>query len=243
MKKKYIYIVITFIAMHLSTFIGLPLLYVAGIKFFHVDPKKMEFLASGMWVVISFVIGLIVVLLLLRKATPFTKIERSEPMSVNSSINWAIGGIFLAFVSQIIAVLVERLLGIESGSENTAHIMQLIRAVPLVVISSSVLGPILEEIVFRKVIFGTLYNRFPFWVSALISSIIFSLAHQEPKHLIIYAAMGFTFSFLYVKTKRIIVPIVSHVAMNTIVTIAQFNVPVKQAETLGMLKSWMGGLF
>ncbi|MEK3889632.1 CPBP family intramembrane glutamic endopeptidase [Bacillus sp. FSL K6-3431] len=242
MKKRYIYIVITFISMHLSTYIGFPLLLLIGTKVFHADLNDMKVLAAGLWVVISFSVGLAIVLLLLKKATPYTKIEKSKPLSASSSINWAIGGIFLAFISQIAAVLVEQVLGIEAGSQNTQNIMNLIRVVPMVVIASSILGPILEEIVFRKVIFGTLYNRFPFWVSALISALIFSLAHQEPKHLIIYAAMGFTFSFLYVKTGRIIVPIISHVAMNTIVTIGQFKLPTNQ-EVVGLLHSWMGGLF
>jgi membrane protease YdiL (CAAX protease family) len=44
---------------------------------------------------------------------------------------------------------------------------------------------------------------------------------MEPKHILIYSAMGFTFAFLYVRTKHIIVPIFAHVAMNTLVVILQ----------------------
>jgi uncharacterized protein len=33
--------------------------------------------------------------------------------------------------------------------------------------------------------------------------------------------MGFTFAFLYVKTKHILVPIFAHVAMNTLVVVMQ----------------------
>jgi membrane protease YdiL (CAAX protease family) len=86
---------------------------------------------------------------------------------------------------------------------------------------SSIIGPILEEIVFRKIIFGSLYRRMNFFLSALISSVIFSLAHQEPEHTLLYSAMGFTFAYLYVKTKRIIVPILAHVSMNTLVVVIQ----------------------
>ena len=62
-----------------------------------------------------------------------------------------------------------------------------------------------------------------FFFAALISSLIFSIAHGELEHLILYGAMGFTFAFLYIKTKRILVPIFTHVAMNTIVVIMQLN--------------------
>ena len=39
--------------------------------------------------------------------------------------------------------------------------------------------------------------------------------------MILYSAMGFTFAFLYVKTKHILVPIFAHVAMNTMVVVMQ----------------------
>lgn len=243
MKKKYIYIVITFLAVHLSGIIGFPVIFYSGTAFFDVEPGHMKVLAAGIWIVVSFSVGLIISLLLLRNAEPYTRVEKGEPMPISSSINWAIGGIFLAFISQIAAVLIETAIGIKPGSENTQNILNLIKLVPMVVLASSILGPILEEIVFRKVIFGALYNRFPFWASALISALLFSLAHQEFEHLILYAAMGFTFSFLYVKTKRIIVPIISHVAMNTLVTIVQFSNMNKQANVFGTLQGWIGGFF
>ncbi|MFK4998532.1 hypothetical protein ACI2OX_18090 [Bacillus sp. N9] len=118
------------------------------------DSNYMRFLAAGIWIVFSFTAGLVVILLLLRKAIPFTKVEKAEPMPIGRSITWAIGGVFLAFLSQIVAVLVERALGINPVSENTQLIMKMISLVPMVVIASSLLGPILEEIVFRKVILG-----------------------------------------------------------------------------------------
>ncbi|MBS4197668.1 CPBP family intramembrane glutamic endopeptidase [Lederbergia citri] len=243
MNKKYLYILITYIAMQLSVFIGVPLVGFAGIFLFHIDPSKMDILATGIWVVFSFVVGLIIVLLILRKAEPQTRVEKVEPMPIKSSIIWAIGGIFIAFVAQMIGVLIETAIGIKPGSENTENIMNLIKSVPLVVLASSILGPILEEIVFRKVIFGFFYNRFPFWVAALLSSLIFALAHFDPMHIILYSAMGFTFAFLYVKTKRIIVPIISHMMMNTIVTVVQFNYMNNQAGIYEMVHGWIGGFF
>ncbi|MCR2823588.1 CPBP family intramembrane glutamic endopeptidase [Lederbergia panacisoli] len=243
MNKKYLYILITYIAMQLSVFIGMPLVAFAGVLLFHVDLAKMEILATGIWVVFSFFVGLIIILLILRKSEPYTRVEKGEPMPVNQAIIWAIGGIFIAFVAQMIGIYIETALGIKPGSENTEHIMSLIKLVPFVVLSTSIFGPILEEIVFRKVIFGMLYNRFPFWVAALLSSLVFSLAHFDPMHIILYAAMGFTFSFLYVKTKRIIVPIISHMMMNTIVTVVQFKYMNEQAGIFEWVHGWIGGFF
>ena len=135
--------------------------------------------------------------------------------SIPVSIFWSIFGIFLALFAQSIAVMIEQQLGIKPESDNTQEILFVIQQVPLMIIVSSIIGPILEEIIFRKIIFGALYKRFNFVISALISSVIFGLAHMELVHLLLYSAMGFTFAFLYVKTKRILVPIVAHVSMNT----------------------------
>ncbi|MCJ7841359.1 CPBP family intramembrane metalloprotease [Lederbergia sp. NSJ-179] len=244
MNKKYLYIVITFLAMHLSAFIGVPLLLFLGVLVFDIPQNTMVIWSTSIWTVLSFILGLIVVLLILRKAEPYTKVEKQTPLPLNLSILWAIGGIFIALVAQMAAAGIEYLIGIEPGSENTKQIIDLIEKMPIVILASSIIGPILEEIVFRKVIFGVLYNRFSFWVSALLSSLAFSIAHMEPTHLILYAAMGFTFSFLYVKTKRIIVPILSHMMMNTFVTINAFFLdPEDLNKVPEQVQGLIGGIF
>jgi membrane protease YdiL (CAAX protease family) len=60
-----------------------------------------------------------------------------------------------------------------------------------------------------------------FIVAVLVSSFIFSLAHSDPEHTLIYVVMGTVFSGLYVLTKRIIVPMIAHMGMNGIVVLGQ----------------------
>ncbi|NRD77633.1 CPBP family intramembrane metalloprotease [Bacillus sp. BRMEA1] len=212
MKKEYWIILIVYIAMQFSSLIGIPVL----IKGFHLQGK----LAIPVWLIISFSSALIIVLIILRKEMKGGgSNERSS--SFGHSVVWAISGFFLALFAQYFAAIIEHFLGIPSGSENTKEIIDIINTLPSAVIVTSIAGPILEEIVFRKIIFGSLYKRFNFVISALISSLIFALAHMDFMHILIYAAMGFTFAFLYVKTKRIIVPIFAHVSMNTLVVMVQ----------------------
>ncbi|MCG4852189.1 CPBP family intramembrane glutamic endopeptidase, partial [Acidaminococcus intestini] len=71
---------------------------------------------------------------------------------------------------------------------------------------------ILEEIVFRKIIFGTLRRRFSFLLSGIVSSVIFGLAHTEPSHLFLYSLLGLTLAYLYEKTNRITVSMFAHVS-------------------------------
>ncbi|MBO8178765.1 MAG: CPBP family intramembrane metalloprotease [Bacillus sp. (in: Bacteria)] len=220
MNKQYVLILITYLAMQFSSFIGIPLIYQIGVGI-GVTESDMELLAPSYWIVFSFSITFVLTMIWIRRSERLTRLERETPADLSVTVLWAIIGVFMAFIAQLIAITIESFLGIEQGSENTEMIIQLIETFPLVVLVSSIFGPVLEEIVFRKIIFGTLYNRYSFFISALISSFIFAIAHMELEHLLLYAAMGFTFAFLYVQTKRIIVPIFAHVTMNTLVVLAQ----------------------
>lgn len=216
MKKNYWFIILTYIVMQFSGIVGIELF-----ALLHIGNTNAELVAY--WTIFSFTVALIITLLLLRNDREDARLLRGEPASVGSSIGWAIGGVFLALFAQMIAANLEMyLFGVEPGSENTQTIVKLIKASSLLIIVTSVIGPILEEIIFRKIIFGVIYHRSNFVIAALISSFLFSILHGEPEHFLIYASMGFTFAFLYVKTKRIIVPIFAHVAMNTLVIIMQF---------------------
>ncbi|MFF2449316.1 CPBP family intramembrane glutamic endopeptidase [Neobacillus sp. NPDC058068] len=215
MKREYWIIIIVYIGMQFSSLIGLPVL-MFSFNFLGISQN----LAVPIWLIASFMLALLIILFLLRKeikAHSFS--ERGS--SFGTSVMWAFLGVFLAYLAQAIAIMIENRLGVKTGSENTENILRIIELFPLAIIVTSIIGPILEEIVFRKIIFGALHKRFNFFISALISSVIFALAHQDPAHILIYSAMGFAFAFLYVRTNRIIVPIFAHVTMNTLVVLVQ----------------------
>ena len=238
MKREYWIILIVYIAMQLSSIVGIP-----GMMFLFGYLGLNQGLVVPYWLISSFTIALLIILFLLRKEMKKPGLnERSS--SFGFSAIWAVFGVFLALFAQALAANIEQFLGVEMGSENTQQILSIIESLPLAMVVSSVIGPILEEIVFRKIIFGSLHKRLNFFFSALISSIIFALAHMEPQHILLYSAMGFTFAFLYVKTKHIIVPIFAHVAMNTLVVVIQsvykdeIDELIREAESL---QNFIGG--
>ncbi|MFK9094394.1 lysostaphin resistance A-like protein [Bacillus salipaludis] len=216
MKREYWIVIIVYIAMQLSSLVGLPIML-----FSFKSLGISQSLAVPVWLIASFSIALLIILLLLRKEMVRGNFEKRNGSSIGTSVMWAILGVFLAYFAQIFAALIETRLGVEMGSENTQNILHIIEMMPAAILVTSIIGPILEEIVFRKIIFGALYKRFNFFISALISSVIFAAAHMEFQHILLYSAMGFTFAFLYVKTKRILVPIFAHVTMNTLVVLVQ----------------------
>src|SRR5690625_7894965 len=104
----------------------------------------------------------------------------------------------MAFFDQAISVMIEfYVLKIDVGSENTDAIVNLARMNSLFIIIPAIVGPILEELVFRKVIFGSLNKKMNFFWAALLSSIIFAAMHLDFSHLLLFIFMGFVFVFLY----------------------------------------------
>ncbi|WP_227939897.1 CPBP family intramembrane glutamic endopeptidase [Alkalihalobacillus deserti] len=227
MNKHYWWILITYALMQLSAIAGMPLLVSLGVELERIP---------GIWSMFSFTIALIIIVFLLRPDIR-NRHARAGRSTRGEAVRWAIIGVFLVFAAQYVAALIEMfVLGIEPGSENTETIVEFAKAFPAFILVISVIGPILEEIVFRLVIFGALYKRFGFWIAGFASSLVFAAVHMDFTHLLVYTAMGFVFAFLYVKTGRILVPIIAHVALNLFVAIVNVLLADKLEDLLEQLE-------
>lgn len=210
MTKRYWWVIITYIIMQISV----PIIVVA----FSITNIQTNVYMT----VASFALALVITLLLMKPDMELA--DTRDNTKAGQIIIWSIIGVFMAFFAQSIAVTIElNLFKTVPGSENTQGIMEIARLVPLFVIIPAIIAPILEEIIFRKIIFGSLYKRMNFFIAAILSAFIFGIIHQEPEHILIYASMGLVFAFLYVKTRSILTPIIVHAAMNSITVFAQFN--------------------
>lgn len=74
-----------------------------------------------------------------------------------------------------------------------------------------IISPIFEELFFRRLIFNKLYKKYTLNTSIIISSICFALIHlPNYRNLIPTFIFGIICCIIYVKTKRIIYPIILH---------------------------------
>ncbi|WP_026691385.1 CPBP family intramembrane glutamic endopeptidase [Alteribacter aurantiacus] len=248
MNKRYWFIVVAFILVQLSPLVSIPILHATGVA---TSPEELQ----GYAILIGFGIGTVIISLL-----SYASLKRDGDFDLRAksdwgiTIMWSIIGIFLAFAAQAVANLIQiNLLGIEPGSENTDHIVGIATAVPLMAIAVAIFAPIMEEIVFRQVIFGALYRKFGFWIGALGSGFLFAVVHVDFENILIYLTMGVVFSYLYVKTKRIIVPIIAHAGINGFVMLVQvvyreelerlIELQEEQAFDLQSVIMFIGGLF
>lgn len=85
------------------------------------------------------------------------------------------------------------------------------------IISSGVIGPIFEEILFRYVFYNRLKKKYSLKKSIIINSLVFALIHIHPIKIIYAFIIGIILNITYEKYKNIKVPILMHTSANIIV--------------------------
>lgn len=170
--------------------------------------------------IIAFIVGAAAMFIVNHRSTFDNSLENTPNASKRNIILWGIAGMFLAYMGQYLAIFIETfLLNIPIGSQNTAGLVEVVNKYPLFLLLIAVFGPIMEEFVFRKAIFGYLFDLTGGIGAAVISSLIFAFIHFDG-HYLLYSVMGFVFCYLYWKTKSIAAPIIAHALMNATVTVA-----------------------
>lgn len=146
------------------------------------------------------------------------------PIIVGFAYVW-IGNIAANFISNFFASS----LGVEVG--EAANQQAIISAVTsstgfLMIISAVFIGPIIEELIFRKALFGLIKSdKLAIFVSSLVFGLIHIMGETNIQDALIngvpYFVMGFVFGYIYVKNDRnIIVPTIVHILNNGISILA-----------------------
>lgn len=150
--------------------------------------------------------------------------------------NYAVSiGMVLALLLAILKLLPAEFVG--SMTESTAQSTEFVGAL-IGLITTSVLAPIAEELVFRGVLLTRLKSRFGTKTAILISSALFGLTHLSLA-MVRAALFGACMCILYLRTENILVPIVIHMVYNFLLTIAGsypvlFGLSVKANTSLAL---------
>ena len=89
-------------------------------------------------------------------------------------------------------------------------------ALTLAVLSLVVIAPIVEEMVFRGLLFGALAGRLGVLGGAVITALLFGAVHGDPVLLPSLAAIGFISALAYAATGNLWVSIILHAGSNAI---------------------------
>lgn len=205
MKLRHLGVIITYILLYFSNYALEPLF----MNVFHFTVGESN--AYGR--VLGYAIACIIIVLLMKK--DLKKTDTASPRG--TAIKWFALGIPIYFIALLLYVGVSVIIfNIEPGSSHSDTIKNKVLSYPLTVLNVIFFAPILEEIVTKKIILDTLRKHVNVYVSCLLTSLLFASLHMELSSMIPYTLTGLVFSFLYVKTGRLMVPILVHMTINAL---------------------------
>lgn len=225
-KKTALYILLIYMAFQLSSFLLRLIPPLREYVFSLVEAPTVEeqvLILNGYWSTGAFALATLFILIVISRDKNFWNVFKGPKSSPSEIIGWGILGFFLIYIGQILAVQVESVIfGIEPGSDNTELLSNIMKSAPIMILSAVIFAPILEEIIFRRVIFGSLIQKYNFWISAIVSGVVFAAIHLEFEHILLYSVCGLIFAFLYYKTKSIWTSIIAHMMLNGSVSLIQW---------------------
>ncbi|MDO4962816.1 MAG: CPBP family intramembrane metalloprotease [bacterium] len=88
--------------------------------------------------------------------------------------------------------------------------------IPLMIqlVCSGILGPVIEEILFRGIVYNKLKSFNKPMTSIILCSLIFSLMHSNIIDMVYAFGVSFMFIYLYEKYKTLKAPIIMHMSLN-----------------------------
>lgn len=143
----------------------------------------------------------------------------------SSYLVWSVlAGISVIF---LIATLASKLTFLPDWLDQTFNILQ---AGWLGIFCIAVLGPILEELLFRGAITKVLLRKYSPVKAILISGLIFGIFHINPAQVVSACLIGFFLAWLYYKTQSLIPCILIHILNNSLAVYLSLKHP--EAEEL-----------
>lgn len=107
------------------------------------------------------------------------------------------------------------------------------------IICLGIIIPIMEELIFRGLIFGRMREEMPMGRAVLYSSLLFGLYHGNVVQAVYGTLCGALFAYLYEKYNSFKAPLLAHMAMNificTITEMNGFSVMAEQPVRMGLI--------
>ena len=130
----------------------------------------------------------------------------------------------LTFVFEFVSEMLKQFFGLVGQGLNQSNIQSTFQEQPiLIAVFACVIGPLVEELIFRQTLLGYLRKSLPTWLSIFIASLAFALTHMHSLDLsewvgaVGYLGAGLAFSIIYVKEKEnIYYPLLVHMLSNSL---------------------------
>lgn len=153
----------------------------------------------------------------------FTYCTERKKLMVTNLIYVILIFILIIILEELFIIASEDLGGLEKTSiEQAEHLYN--GSLNFILLNVGIIGPILEEVVFRGAIFAALRARFSFSIATLVSSLLFGAAHLNLTIGAVTFMMGIVMCCIMERTRNILYCIILH-ALNNIVSVVTAGYP------------------
>jgi hypothetical protein len=128
--------------------------------------------------------------------------------------------VFGALATMALSVAVSQVGLQPEGMKQVFEIVRDLNQLALGLLLLAVLAPLVEELVFRGLLYGWLAGRWGKNVGWIVSSLAFAAAHAEPAHMILVLPLGLLFGWLRQRTDSLLPSLVAHIANNGLALVA-----------------------
>lgn len=164
---------------------------------------------------------------------PATAAERAASLHAlgrPSTWGWIALAVAAVLAAGQLGTHVSQWLGVEATPTNEAMVEDGMAGFPwAMAVFAVLLAPMYEELLFRRVLFGRLWQAGRPWLGMLLTSLAFALLHELPGTQgwreslplwLVYGAMGMTFAGVYWRTHSLWAAIIAHALNNAIALFA-----------------------
>lgn len=137
-------------------------------------------------------------------------------------------GYFLAYYAGLVGfVVLAAIVAVATGAmssdatESAAAAESVRRnALLITILTTVIIGPIIEEIIFRGILFPALLQKYSPLIGGLFTALIFAAAHIDPTRIALLLPLAFYLSFMRYKLGSIYPGIALHISWNALATVA-----------------------
>ncbi len=141
---------------------------------------------------------------------------------VGKSLLYIIGYYLAVFIPLFILIAIAAALGVEPPSDQAGQTKKaLLGGFWPAFFLTCILAPIIEEILFRGMLFKALSRKYSIPISVLLSTIVFTVVHLDPVTAISVIPLGAYLCFMYIRLGSIIPGMVLHSSWNFLVLVAK----------------------
>ena len=171
------------------------------------------------------VLGAFFAIGLLAVAVAVAPLGRAAPPALGlRPANWKYA-VFGALGTLALSVAVSQL-GIEpQGMKQVIEVVREPRQLIVSLLLLAVLAPLVEELVFRGLLYGWVAGRWGSVAAWIVSSLAFAAAHYEPAHIVLVLPLGLLFGWLRRRTDSLLPSLFSHILNNGFALLAAVYLP------------------